>query len=64
MKRGGTPVIYGYMTGWAPGRRRESFVVYVPESLGYMLLQTPDDEYIFKLGTYEPLIIPELGIKT
>lgn len=24
----------------------------------------PDDEYIFKLGTHEPLIISELGIKT
>lgn len=34
------------------------------EPVGYVLLQRPDDEYIFKLGTHEPLIIFELGIKT
>lgn len=32
--------------------------------MGYMLLRKPDDEYIFKLGIREPLIISELGIKT
>lgn len=32
--------------------------------MGSMLLGKPDDEYIFKLGTHEPLIISELGIKT
>lgn len=32
--------------------------------MGSMLLGRPDDEYIFKLGTHEPLIISELGIKT
>lgn len=38
-------------------------MVYVPEPVGYVRLQRPD-EYIFKLGTREPLIISELGIKT
>lgn len=30
----------------------------------HVLLRKPDDEYIFKLGICEPLIISELGIKT
>lgn len=52
------------MAIWAPDRCGESSVVYVPEPVGYVRLQRPDDECIFKLGTHEPLIISELGIKT
>lgn len=39
-------------------------MIYAPKPVGYMLLQRPEDEYIFKLGTHEPLIISELGIET
>lgn len=40
------------------------FAAFAPKPVGYMLLQRPDDEYVFKLGTREPFIISELGIKT